>query len=312
VAIGKRMVSEKDREEDNPFTSCTVEKCHIKVNPSFKPIKEELEEKEGDWGGNWKIAGHFLRFKDNTGIDYRERELKLARRIGVFWLYPQWGSYRVEDNGQKGEGKWVGGGVRYKSVKVESYRKGIKTTYQLEPFQFSYTRYGMVYSRRNYCSIHRKRHKWEVSYYSQLEKGRDLWWSMALEKVDDGNWVFTPQFDLDFPPFHPIRRLTLTPNISGWYQFNKKTTKCYYSPHFVDSTIAHLKWKYDLIGNLKLTGKIGVGWSFKDGVLLKDGAIYLQYPPFGFKMGCEYDHTTSRSGKPYESRECILRFEKVW
>jgi hypothetical protein len=259
----------------------------------------------------WGIKILEDRFSDNSGVVYHETEVKIKRRVGEVWLYPQFGRYWIDEKGQTGSDSWVGIGVEGDGWGLQLRRKGVKGTYQFGNYQLSFTQEPLVYSRRSYCSISHKTRKVELSYYSE-SNGTALWWSTAIERIDDGNWVFTPQFDWDLAQFRPVTRLTLTPNLSGWYQFNSRPSTCYYSPHSTDSTMVHLKWNYNLTSQLKLEGKIGAGWSFHDSIVLRDSALYLTYPKLGLKVGCEWDKSNSRNGTPYRSKECLFQIVKEW
>jgi len=309
--LGKERVPEKERKEADPLRTFKVSPSKLSLTPNYRAFLEQnLGNGEMD---NWIIeAGGYI-FHDNMGVSYSSANFKLKRRVkGDFWVYPKFGVYHINDNGKTHTHQWGGAGVQYKHFTGEVNTDG---TYMAKyetsvGVTVTYSHGQLLPSRKSYCSKNHKVDKLEISYYKQFEPRRELWASLAYEWIDDGNRVFTPQFDWDLWKFSK-GKWDFVPGISGWYQFSSTTTPCYYSPKRADTNLINLKIYRDLTDSLYFYSKIGVGYSFFDDIWTSEFDVYLKSKN-GFQIGCEFSRNSSRNGKPYETRECRLQIVKGW
>jgi hypothetical protein len=181
---------------------------------------------------------------------------------------------------------------------------------------FNLNKHNMVYSRRSICSAEHTRIKAELTQYKTITAQRDLWWSVAYEIVDDSNNVFTPQLEYDFYSFY-LKQTPLTLYFSVWYQFNSKTTTCYYSPTKTDTNIIGIKAKKYLTDNLNIRGKAGIGYSFFDKAFvykIKGWFNYDNKKNITSGGGCELSNTatTNTPGSNYRSIECEISAKVIW
>jgi hypothetical protein len=310
VALGKKFVPKEEKLEANPLTSFKVLPSKLALEPNYKAFIEQ--NLEGEEVQNWVLeVGGYL-FRDNVGVSYNSFNFKLSRRLGQFTIYPKFGIYHIDDNGENYTHHWGGGGVKYRHFTFEADSDGGYLLRYESPLGITatYSRAQLLPSRKSYCSKDHKVNKFEISYYKQFEPRRELWASLAYEWIDDGNRVFTPQFDWDLWKFSR-KGWEIVPNLSGWYQFSSATTSCYYSPKRADTNLINLKIYRDLTNSLYFYSKIGVGYSFYDNIWTREVDIYLKGKN-GFQIGCEFSRNSSRNGKPYETRECKLQIVKGW
>jgi hypothetical protein len=314
VAQGKERVQKmKKGEIITPQQSLPVEVTQVSLVPSYEKVLEGIVEGAQQQSGKWIGKLYLLSFKDNSGVHYREGGVKIGRELPSLGidLVTYLRRYSIEDNGEATSNSWYGVQItKYPwsfSIDTEGYQVRVETE---AGFTFSYSRAQLLPTRRSYCSKDLKVRKAEVSYYHSVEKHREFWGSIAYEWVSDGNRVITPQFDWDLAKLEK-GNWEIVPNLSGWYNFNSLQTDCYYSPARADSTLLNLKLYHPAWGGSYFYLKGGIGYSFFDKIIPLELDLWLKRENF-WKIGCNFSRSTSRGGKPYQSRECKFEIEKRW
>jgi len=270
----------------------------------------------------WQIDIDYDYFSDNQNTTMHTLGAKFYKNNDFYSVFALFKWYHLKEKGTKNASL---AGIGYKNDKFTadifydtSTKKSIGFDFhtKVNDFNLFINKHNMVYSRRTVCSTNHTKIKTEITKYTQLDALRGLWWSLAYEKVDDNNNVITPQIDYDFYGFKN-KKFTGTFYFSGWYQFNSKTTTCYYSPKKTDSNIVGVKLNKNLNKNLKAHMQGGIGYSFWDKTYLYSLKGYVKtinYKTFFSKLGCEISNssTSSVTTKGYQSIECIWELSKKW
>jgi len=272
---------------------------------------------------NWKLFGYINYFKDNQNTKMWTRYISLTRYTETFSPFLFYKNYSLNQTSNK-KGFLYGIGIKKNPFLFNVFldKSGVDILgwdieyypYFLNGITLKLNKHNMVYSRKTVCSSKHTKIKFEATGYKLIENPRELWWSLAFEKVDDGNSVFTPQLEYDIKSFS-YKNTSFILYFSGWYQFNSKQTDCYYSPDKTDTNIIGLKiikpFKYI---NFKCKG--GIGYSFFDKTYVyKLGlwGISMNRSDLDAQLGCEFSNTTSISkSSDYKSIECELSASKRW
>jgi tetratricopeptide (TPR) repeat protein len=256
-------------------------------------------------------------FKDNQQTKMLTHYLEYKRDFNNFdvFVFHRW--YKLYEKNNEKTGNYTGIGFTKNKFTFDIFKDhseipalGWDFSYKFPYFSFNLNEHNLVYSRRSICSSKHKRLKAEVTNYS-ASKNKELWYSLAYEKVDDGNSVITPQIDDDLFYIKPVDIY-----FSGWYQFNSKPTKCYYSPKKTDNNIIGIKYKKDFLKYLHLSTKAGIGYSFIDKAKLYEIGGWIntiKFDSFYSKLGCKYSNSSKvSSSNSYNYYECIFSIGKAW
>lgn len=256
-------------------------------------------------------------FKDNQKTKMLTHYLQYKRKLNNFdiFLFHRW--YKLYEKNSQKSGNYTGIGFTKNSLTMDIFKDNSGTnfigwdfSYRFPYFLFNLNEHNLVYSRRSICSSKHKRLKAEITNYS-YKNHKELWYSLAYEKIDDGNNVFTPQIDTDLLYLKPVNIY-----FSGWYQFNSKQTDCYYSPKKTDNNIIGIKYNHNIYKYLHLLTKAGIGYSFWNRVKLYEIGGWIDtinFDSFYSKFGCKYSNSSKNfSSKSYNYYECIFSVGKEW
>ncbi len=277
---------------------------------------------------DWEIEGGLDYFHDNQDIDMLTHSLKISKNINnTFWIYAFLKGYNLTDNDESCSGNYFGFGLKKENYFGDvvfdksgsnsniGWSLGYNTLFLGNSLTFKLDRKNLVYSRRTCCSNELMRVKGEVSGYRQLSQKRGLWWSLAYEDIEDDNRVLTPQFDYEFYD-KSFGKLDSIYYLSGWYQFNDKTTSCYYSPDKIDNNLIGIKAYYPVNKKLTLQAKGALGYSFWEETLLYKAGFWLKSDStikYFAQIGCDFSNSsTSGTQTGYQSFECGLQVRKTW
>jgi len=272
----------------------------------------------------WELFLRYEYFHDNQDTTMHTFYSKLYKSIKLERIYFLYNFYHISENSLSKSGYQLGGGIQkdnwyfdifgsYDSKKSVGFNFGYRF-YDL--FNFKLSRNNLVYSKRTVCSTNHTELKAEITNYKQLDYLRGLWYSLGIERVDDSNIVITPQIDYDIYGFI-LKNTKYAIYFSGWYQFNSKTTTCYYSPKKTDSNLIGIKIDKDLKNNLQFHAQGGIGYSFWDQNYLYSIKAYLKTTPsktFYSKLGCELSNSSKKTinTQGYRSYECSWELDKKW
>ncbi|WP_457559872.1 tetratricopeptide repeat protein [Caminibacter sp.] len=272
----------------------------------------------------WKIEGDTDYFKDNQKTLMWTENLKISKYLlKKYYGFAFFKNYYLNQSASNKKGSLFGIGFKKEPILFDVF---YDTNTKKPGWDFSYlnflingltlniNRHNMVYSRKTVCSSKHMKTKIELTKYKAFNEYRDLWWSLAYEKVDDSNNVITPQFDYSFYNFF-IKKESFILYLSGWYQFNSKQTDCYYSPKKTDSNIIGIKNKHTFSPFLSSLIKIERGYSFWDKSYLYNIAAYLNLKKnnLSAKIGCSLSNTTPvKNTNNYKSIECIANARILW
>jgi len=274
-------------------------------------------------GYNWELFGYINYFKDNQNTKMWTRYVSITKREGMFYPFLFYKDYSLSQTSNK-KGFLYGIGMKKKPFLFDVFldKSGVNTLgwdieylpYFLKGITLRLNKHNMVYSRRTVCSAKHTKIKLEATGYKVIENPRELWWSLAFEKVDDGNSVITPQLEYDIKNFS-YKNTPFILYFSGWYQFNSKQTDCYYSPDKTDTNIIGLKI-IKPFKNINLKFKGGIGYSFFDKTYVYILGLWgntININNLEANLGCEYSNTSSiNKASNYKSFECELSARKRW
>ena len=292
-----------------------IEKFKIVKVTKKNAITKEIKKRPPNY-----LLISFNHFHDNQKTHYNRIQAKYLKNFGsidagVFLRF-----FKIKQNSQKDSGNITAGIIRYNGYEItagiDNAKKSnlylnITKNYLFHKINILYE--NLVYSRKTICSLNHTRLKFEISRFKQLDTIRGLWYSMALESINDGNFVLTPQIDYDFYS-NKILNSPYAIFFSGWYQFNTKQSDCYYSPDKTDTNIVGIKY-YPKNGFADIMLKAGIGYSIWDkSFLYKIGFnIDKNIKIFNLNAKCEYANTSPISApNNYKSYECTLNMEKAW
>lgn len=272
---------------------------------------------------NWELYGYINYFKDNQNTDMFTRYIRLSHFVKGYYPFLFYKNYNLSEASDK-KGFLYGFGVKKNPFLFDVFidRSGVNTVgwdFEYSPFYlrgitFRLNRHNMVYSRKTVCSAQHMKIKAEITGYKVIQKPRELWWSIAYEKVDDGNNVLTPQLEYDIKSFS-FKNIPAVLYFSGWYQFNTKQTDCYYSPDKTDTNIIGLKI-FKEFRYIRLKFKGGLGYSFFDNTYVYNYGFWVfskNVKNFEAKAGCQFSNTSGISSPSnYKSMECEISARKIW
>ena len=274
------------------------------------------------------IEGKLNYFQDNQNIDMLTYQLKTFKNINnSILLYLFFTGYNLNDDTKKANGHYYGIGIKKDNFYGDLFldKSGANSnigwglTYLTDfldyELTFKFNKKNLIYSRHTYCSKELMRLKGEVSGYKTLPSKRGFWWSLAQEKIDDKNLVTTLQFDYDFYE-KSFGNFDTLYTIAGWYQFNSKTTSCYYSPKKADSNYIGVKGYYPLNKKFNIHAKAFFGYSFWQKALLYKTGLWLKNNSsneYNFELGCDFSNSSSTGiSNEYRSLECALYLRRFW
>jgi tetratricopeptide (TPR) repeat protein len=276
---------------------------------------------------NWKLRYDLDYFVDNQQTRMWINYLKLSKHLYKnYYAYVFYRNYRLTQNGSNKNGFYYGVGLKKAPFLFDLFfdKSGKKTLgwdFEYSPFvsngiTLKINKRNMVYTRRSVCSANHTKLEIELTGYKSVTPYRDLWWSVAYEKVDDQNNVLTPQAEYDFYNTF-IKKTPLVFYFSTWFQFNSKQTDCYYSPDKTDTNIIGIKIYKNLTAYLKGKIKAGVGYSFFDKSYVYNLGGWLLYDNndnVTAKAGCSFSNSTpiTQPSGSYKSLECVLSAGIIW
>jgi tetratricopeptide (TPR) repeat protein len=265
-------------------------------------------------------------FHDNAGVSMYDGAFSLSARVkDELWLSVSGGGYTVDDDDGRYRGAFYAIGLKYGGISAEiiqNYLDGDgETGWALEyagtlfgdSLTLSLDRKNLVYSKRTSCAAKLMRTRAEISGYHYIAEHKGLWWSAAFEDIEDGNRVWTLQYDYEF---YDIRKWNsdFVLALSGWYQFNSLSTDCYYSPQRVDNTLLSIRFDRALTKEWNIKGRASLGYSFEDQTTLYNGGIWLKSgagAEFDSEIGCEVGSGTGiNGGEGYKSLNCGIHFRR--
>ncbi|WP_172413509.1 tetratricopeptide repeat protein [Lebetimonas natsushimae] len=256
-------------------------------------------------------------FKDNQQTKMLTHYLQYKRSFKNFdiFLFHRW--YKIYEKNAQKSGNDTGMGFTKNRLTMDVFKDNSGTnsigwdlSYRFPYFLFNLNKRNLVYSRKTICASKHKRLKAEITNYN-YSNHKELWYSIAYEKIDDGNSVFTPQIDTDILYLKPINIY-----FSGWYQFNSKQSECYYSPNKIDNNIIGIKYNNNISKYLHLVAKAGIGYSFWDRIKLYEIGGWIDtinFDSFYSRLGCKYSNSSKNfSSNNYNFYECIFTIGKDW
>ncbi|GAB6074065.1 tetratricopeptide repeat protein [Nautilia lithotrophica] len=272
---------------------------------------------------DWQLFGYINYFKDNQNTKMWTRYISISKRINTFVPFLFFKNYDLSQTSNK-NGFLYGLGIKKKPFLFDVFldKSGLNTLgwdieyypYFLKGITLRLNKHNMVYSRKTICSSNHTKIKLEATGYKVIKKPKELWWSIAYEKVDDGNNVLTPQLEYDIKNFS-YKSIPIIFYFSGWYQFNSKQTDCYYSPDKTDTNILGLKVIYPY-KKVKIKFKGGIGYSFFDKTYVYKLGLWgstINVDKIEAKLGCEYSNTSAlNQSSNYKSFECEISARKWW
>jgi|GEM_PF-2282116 len=285
-----------------------------------RPLKKEAHE--------WKLEDHLYYFGDNNDLDTFTNEVTLQRDLTDDYAgYLLLRNYHVSEDSGNTRGYNAGVGVKHENFLLDvfldssEWEDTVGWDFAYSPFladglTFRFSRNNLVYTRLTGCSSKYHAIKTEITGYRYFTDYQESWWSLAYEHIDDDNNVFIPQFQYDFTTYDNDK-FHFVPYAAGWYQFNSKTSDCYYSPHQADATFVGLKTFANIDDHLTAKLQAAGGYSFFDDVWLYDlGAwLYTDYlKDMRGSIGCSFKNSSTYSAyyDGYKSYECNLNFRKLW
>ena len=261
-------------------------------------------------------------FKDNQDTRMLIKKVTLSKDIKDFNAFLFYKDYHLDQGGVEKSGHLVGAGFKKNRILADFYKE--TNAKNFIGWDFEYTpvslkgivlklkNHNIVYDKKSACSASHTAIKAEATQYRAYLDTRELWWSVAYERVDDDNNILTPQVEYDIKKL-PFKVPTFL-YFSGWYQFNSDENTCYYSPKKTDTNTLGLKLRKK-IKDITLTGKGGMGYSFFDNTYVYKVklASSLNKNLFNLKFDCEYSNTSSvATANDYKSYECELTVRKEW
>ena len=250
----------------------------------------------------------FYHFHDNQKTHYNETQFYyLKYQKGIYGRF-----FSLTQNRIKKAGKSI---AFYQKSNQFSLKLGIDKisknnlffNFNISPFTITYE--NLIFTRKSICSDKYKKIGLQISDYIQISQYKNIWYSLEEEYISDKNLVFTPQFEYNFYE-NKIINIPYSIYLSGWYQFNKQTNNCYYSPKKADNTIIGVN-----IYPYKFSLKSGIGYSFFDKNLLY--LIGIKYNSniknFNLNFSCQYSNSQAlKTSNNYKSYECYLQINKKW
>jgi len=247
-------------------------------------------------------------FHDNQKTHYNETQFYYLKfKKGIYGRF-----FSLKQNRIKKEGKSI---AFYQKTNTFSLKLGIDKisknnlffNFNIPPFNITYE--NLIFTRKSICSEKYKKIGLQISNYKQISKYKNIWYSVEEEYISDKNLAFTPQFEYNFYE-NKIINIPYSIYLSGWYQFNKKTNNCYYSPKRADNTIIGVN-----IYPYKFSLKSGIGYSFFDKNLLY--LIGIKYNTniknFSLNFNCQYSNSQAlKTSNNYKSYKCYLQINKQW
>ena len=295
-----------------------------KIKATKKNIFQQVLKDNSSPPYNWEVYADLDHFADNQKTKMLTYYFSISKRINYFFPFIFYKGYTLKVISSNKKGFLYGAGIKKKPFLFDAFfdNSGKKTIgWDFEYYPFSYrgmtlrlNKHNMVYSRKSICSSNHTKIKAEITQYKTIKNPRELWWSLAFEKVDDGNNVLTPQLEYDILSYS-YKKTPFILYYSGWFQFNTKQTTCYYSPKKTDTNILGLKiikpYKY-----ISIKFKGGLGYSFFDKSYVYTLGLWgnsINIHNFDSKLGCELSNTTPiKKTSNYESYECELILRKRW
>jgi len=314
----KPIINEKPKEEKK------------KIIPPKHNIKKEQNITTNIQPNNplykeWKFNFKYDYFHDNQKTTMHTFYPTLYKHLtNGYYAYTFYNFYHLKQHSLSANGHQIGLGIAKDPWFLDVFKSfdnkkfwGFHAGYRFDDlFNLILSKNNLVYSRRTICSTFNTVYKAEITNFKQLDAYRGLWYSLAYEKVYDKNSVITPQIDYDFYAFKYYKNI-ISFYFSGWYQFNSKTTSCYYSPDKTDSNIIGIKFDRKISDNWKLHAQAGAGYSFWDQNYLYSLKAYirsLNFKDFYTKLGCELSNSSKKTinTSGYRSYECIWELNKQW
>ncbi|NPA29047.1 MAG: tetratricopeptide repeat protein [Epsilonproteobacteria bacterium] len=285
-----------------------------------RPLTKESHE--------WQLEDHLNYFGDNNNLDTFTNEMTLQRDLSDDYAgYLLLRNYHVSEDAGSTRGFNAGVGIKHDNFLLDVFLDSSEwedtvgwdfayTPFLSDGLTFRFSRNNLVYTRMTGCSSNYHAIKTEITGYRYFTDYQESWWSLAYEHIDDDNNVFIPQFQYDFTTYDDDK-LHYVPYAAGWYQFNSKTSDCYYSPHQADATFVGLKTFANVDDHLTAKLQVAGGYSFFDDVWLYDiGAwLYTDYlKDMRGSFGCAFKNSSTYSAyyDGYKSYECNLNFRKLW
>jgi tetratricopeptide (TPR) repeat protein len=157
----------------------------------------------------------------------------------------------------------------------------------------------------------------EVTLYAAFPNGRDIWGSVEIEEVSDGNRIVTPQFSWSF--FHRPHgsRWSSDLYLSGWYQRATETTGCYYSPERADTTALGYRLSRHFADTWKATVYGSAGWTMEEEQSIREYGLEIRSSgdEANVALSCkrsEYARSVTQRGDGYWYRECQIKAGVWW
>lgn len=155
-----------------------------------------------------------------------------------------------------------------------------------------------------------------LSDYVLFPDNDEFWGSMEIAWDEQGNKIFTPQFQYRFWQL-PTEWLTWSVSVDGWYTFNSNPTSSYYSPSFADGTYLQNLVEIPLYEKINLNLMGGLGYSYEGSALLYKLGAWIERPlsnSLSFKLGCaDYQSiSASSTALPYAYNICDAKLMYSW
>jgi len=296
------------------------ENLNIVKLKSIKLHKKKIVVKELPKEKKHKLFLSLYHFQDNQKTLYNQYSINYLQKVNTYYVGIYNRFFHLKQNSKKHNENLI-------ALDIEKFNYDFKIGYDKakngDIFAYFHTKMlnynltflyeNLVYTRRTLCSLNHKRFDLQFTKYIQLTTHRALWYSLEGERIDDENLVFTPQFDYEFY-YNTLKNNPYNLYISGWYQFNKKNSQCYYSPYKTDSNTIGIKF-YPKNKFSNIMFKCGVGYSFFDNSFLYVLTLKAEknLKLFNLLAQCNYSNTKGLN-KPgnYKSYECWLNIGKLW
>lgn len=181
-----------------------------------------------------------------------------------------------------------------------------------------YRRNASLIIKYSTCPIERQINGYDIQLndYVPLDDNNYFWGAIDFTYFDDSNFAATPQFNFYF---HNgiLGLLRYKFYLAGWYNFNTRTTDCYYSPNNYDSTFFGVDLEYLINRNFTFLGKAALGYSLSDNSSLYELGAWIEYELANgiyAKAGCKKQNSQENTAlsSTYTYEECEANIEYRW
>jgi len=318
--VGKNL-----EREGEVFGSIYVSKSKVE---SFEDLFKSSLAYESDEGKN-KIGANLYTFRDSDDISMKKKSIyyerkNIYKRVGVKVGI---GEFELKKKDRNLKGKTgtlllskanLSGGINFekysdiqKILPSFNYKKRVRGHNLL----IGYKKESAFLVNNSFCMIDNGVMS-DSFFITGNYKGGLLWANFTINKLSDGNSIYTPQFSYQLYK-NSLQNVEYKISLEGWYQLHSKQSDCYYSPKFADSTKINIELKTALFQNLFVSIFGGIGYSNDSNSYPYSYGLALEYPlveNFEFNAGCFHNSSKRKdsSASKYSSDECNANLNYRW